>query len=145
MLDINQKTGYARALNEGKVDILLSNNINAASIVHVSKVKLAEVDQTSRKNLVINTDDYQGEVRIRIKLFLQDQIDELTPTVQFDGITLIKQNVGLLCHSDNPDILKARAEINEIEGFFCVLSYSKAGDSIPISSKVHVSAYAPNP
>jgi hypothetical protein len=49
--------------------------------VHVSKVKGAEVDQASRKNLVINTDDYQGEVRIRIKLFLQDQIDELTPTV----------------------------------------------------------------
>jgi len=58
--------------------------------VHVSKVKGAEVDQASRKNLVINTDDYQGEVRIRIKLFLQDQIDELTPTVQYDGVTLIR-------------------------------------------------------
>jgi hypothetical protein len=68
-------------LNEGKVDILLSNNINAASIVHVSKVRAAEVDQASRKNLVINTDEYQGDVRIRIKLYLQDQIDELTPTV----------------------------------------------------------------
>jgi hypothetical protein len=70
IIDINQKTGQARSLNEGKTDILLSNNINAASIVHSSKVKLAEVDQASRKNLVINTDDYQGEVRIRIKLFL---------------------------------------------------------------------------
>jgi hypothetical protein len=60
---------------------MLSNNINAASIVHVSKVKLAEVDQFSRKNLVINTDEYQDDVRIRIKLFLQDQIEELTPTV----------------------------------------------------------------
>ena len=68
-------------MNEGKVDILLSNNINAASIVHESKVRAAEVDQASRKNLVINTDEYQGEVRIRIKLYLQDQIDELTPTV----------------------------------------------------------------
>ena len=80
-LDINQKTGQAHALNEGKIDILLSNNINAASIVHVSKVRGAEVDQASRKNLVINTDEHQGEVRIRIKLFLQDKIDELTPTV----------------------------------------------------------------
>ena len=44
MLEINQKTGEAHALNEGKVDILLSNNINAASIVHVSKVMAAEVD-----------------------------------------------------------------------------------------------------
>ena len=70
IIDINQKTGQARSLNEGKTDILLSNNINAASIVHSSKVKLAEVDPASRKNLVINTDDYQGEVRIRIKLFL---------------------------------------------------------------------------
>lgn len=44
MLEINQKTGEAHALNDGKVDILLSNNINAASIVHVSKVRAAEVD-----------------------------------------------------------------------------------------------------
>ena len=81
VLDINQKTGVAHSLNEGRADVLLSNNINSASIVHVSKVKLAEVDQASRKNLIINTDDYQGEVRIRIKLYLQDQIEELTPTV----------------------------------------------------------------
>jgi hypothetical protein len=41
--------------------------------------------------------------------------------------------------------LKAKTEINDIEGFFCVLSYVKAGDQIPISSQVQVSAYAPNP
>ncbi len=81
VLDINQKTGVARSLNEGRADVLLSNNINSASIVHVSKVKLAEVDQASRKKLIINTDEYQGEVRIRIKLYLQDQIEEITPTV----------------------------------------------------------------
>jgi hypothetical protein len=68
---------------------LLSNSINAASIVHVSKVKIGEVDQKSRKNLVLNTDEYEGELRVRIKLYLQDQIEELTPTVQFDGVTLI--------------------------------------------------------
>jgi len=72
VLDINQKSGEARALHEGKADILLSNSVNAASIVHVSKVKMAEVDQRSRKNLVINTDENEGEVRVRVKLYLQD-------------------------------------------------------------------------
>ena len=38
-----------------------------------------------------------------------------------------------------------RTEINDIEGYFCVLSYNKAGEQIPISSQVQVSAYAPNP
>jgi hypothetical protein len=89
VLDINQKSGEARAIHEGKADIMLSNSINAASIVYVSKVKMGEVDQRSRKNLVINTDDNEGEVRIRIKLYLQDSIQELTPTVQYDGVTLI--------------------------------------------------------
>jgi hypothetical protein len=42
---------------------------------------MGEVDQKSRKNLAINTDEYDGELRVRIKLYLQDQIDELTPTV----------------------------------------------------------------
>ena len=49
---------------------MLSNSINAASIVHVSKVKLGEVDQKSRKNLIINTDEYEGELRVRVKLYL---------------------------------------------------------------------------
>jgi hypothetical protein len=44
--------------------------------------------------------------------------------------------VALLCQSDNPDILGVRTEINDIEGYFCVLSYNKAGDQIPISSQV---------
>jgi hypothetical protein len=44
VIDINQRTGEAIALHEGRAEILLSNNINAASIVTVSKVKMAEVD-----------------------------------------------------------------------------------------------------
>lgn len=59
-------------LHEGKAEILLSNSINAASIVVVSKVRMGEVDQKSRKNLAINTDEYDGELRVRIKLYLQD-------------------------------------------------------------------------
>lgn len=70
IIDINQKSGEATALHEGKAEILLSNNINSASIVHVSKVKIAEVDQASSKGLVINTDEYEGDFRVRVKLFL---------------------------------------------------------------------------
>lgn len=44
VIDINQKSGEAITLQEGKADILLSNSINAASIVIVSKVKMGEVD-----------------------------------------------------------------------------------------------------
>ena len=33
VLDVNQLTGEARGLSEGKVEVMLSNHINAASIV----------------------------------------------------------------------------------------------------------------
>jgi hypothetical protein len=51
VIDINQKSGQARALQEGKAEMHLNNNINAVSIVYVSKVKNAEIDEKSRKNL----------------------------------------------------------------------------------------------
>ena len=44
ILEVNQRSGFATALQEGKSEILLSNNINAASLVHVSRVKHAEID-----------------------------------------------------------------------------------------------------
>lgn len=47
----------------------------------------------------------------------------MMPTVQFDGITLIRQNIGFRCESENPAYLRAHGEVNELEGFFCVLSY----------------------
>jgi hypothetical protein len=81
VLEINPKTGEARGLTEGRVDVLLSNHISAASIIYVSRVKHAEIDERSRKNLVLNTDDAILDTRIRIKLFLQDQLEELTPSV----------------------------------------------------------------
>jgi hypothetical protein len=42
------------------------------------------------KNLVINTDEAQSDTRIRLKLFLADLDHELTPTVSFDGVSLIR-------------------------------------------------------
>ena len=147
-LDINQATGEARGLSEGRAEILLSNHISAASIAQVSRVKHAELDDQSRKMLVINTDEYQQEpLRVRFKLYLHEQVEELTPTVQFDGITLIKQNVGILCETNPPGLVEAKSEINDLEGFFCVLKY-RGGSStraIPRSTKIHLTVYGPNP
>lgn len=61
-------------------------------------------------------------------MYLNDQIEELTPSVQYDGVTLIKHNVGLTCESEHPQHIRAKAEVNEIEGFFCVLSFVPKSD-----------------
>ena len=53
-------------------------------------MKHAEIDERSRKNLIIKAEDDQSELRVRLKLFLNDQIEELLPTVQFEGVTLIR-------------------------------------------------------
>lgn len=45
------------------------------------------------------------------------------PTVQFDGITLIRQKIGIQCLSDNTNFVMARGEVNDLEGFYCVMSY----------------------
>lgn len=123
MIDVNQKSGEARGLQEGKAEIHLNNNMNAVSIVHVSKVKHAEIDEKSRKSMLLSTEDPKNDLRVRLKLYLNDQVEELTPSVQYDGMTLIKQNVGLVCESEFPNHIKAKIEISEIEGFFCVLSF----------------------
>jgi hypothetical protein len=72
VIEINQQSGFGKAISEGKADILISNHISAASIVFVSRVTNAEIDESSRKNLVVNTDERRGDMRIRVKLFLQD-------------------------------------------------------------------------
>ena len=147
VLDVNQATGQARAVGEGRAEVLLSNHISAASIVIVSKVSHAEIDEQCMKNLVINTDEYAGDLRVRVKIYLHDQMEELMPIASFDGITLIRQNVGLLCESENPDILEATSEISELEGFFCILRYksTQSRTSFPKSIPIRVSVYAPNP
>lgn len=145
-MDINQASGEAKGLSEGRAEILLSNHISAASIVQVSKVKHAEIDELSRKNLVVNTDEPVKDLRVRVKLYLHDQIEELTPTVQFDGITLLKQNVGIKCQSEVPSILEARGDVNDLEGFFCILNFvGQSQRQMPKSAKIAVTVYAPNP
>jgi len=100
---------------------MLSNSINAASIVHVSRVEHAELEQQT--DLIINVDDLNILLRPRVKLYLQNQVEDLLPITQFDGLTLIRQNVALKCESDQPKILEAQAEVSEVEGFFCNIKF----------------------
>lgn len=64
--------------------------------------------------------------------------------MQYDGITLIRQNIGILCKSDQPDYIAAEGQVSDLEGFFCVLKYRKEADakSMPRFVKVSVNAYS---
>lgn len=149
VLSVEPQTGKAFGAREGKVDVMLSNHLNAASIVHVSKVAYGQLDQKS--SLIINADDrgsYLGsgspDYRVRIKLFLDKQPDEMLPTVQFDGITLVRQRIGIRCESDNTDYVLARGEVNELEGFFCVMNYVQKSDirGMPRFVKITATAFS---
>jgi hypothetical protein len=48
------------------------------------------------------------------------------PITQYDGVTLIRQNVEMKCESDQPEYLETRAEVSEIEGFFCQVRFIAA-------------------
>ena len=65
------------------------------------------------------------------------------PTTQYDGITLINQNIGIQCNSDQPDFVVATSEVNDMEGFFCVLKYKQDANhrTMPRYVKVSVNAY----
>jgi hypothetical protein len=67
----------------------------------------------------------------------------MMPTVQFDGITLIKQKIGIKCESDNKSFVMARGEVNDLEGFFCVMNYVSGADirGMPRFVKIAVTAY----
>lgn len=65
------------------------------------------------------------------------------PTVQFNGITLIKQKAGIICTTDHPDFIEARGEVNDLDGFFCSLRYIRGSDyrNMPRRSKIRVSVF----
>lgn len=81
---------------------------------------------------------------MRIKLFLDRQADEMMPTVQFDGIPLIRQKIGIRCESDNKEYVRARGEVNDLEGFFCVMNYVNGADirGMPKFVKITATAYS---
>jgi len=62
------------------------------------------------------------------------------PTVQFDGITLIRHHIDITCQSDNVEFVEARGEVNDLEGFFCVMSYVKGADSRSMPRFVKITA-----
>ena len=71
------------------------------------------------------------------------------PTVQFDGMTLIRQHIGFRCDSDNPEYVQARGEVNDLEGFFCVMTFVRSGTSpvehvqaMPKFVKISATAFA---
>lgn len=125
---------------------MLSNHANAASIVHVGRIGSAQLDQQS--SLIINTESEgisatRPEQRIRLRFFLEGQNEEVMPQVQYGGLTLIQQNIGIQCESQNPDFISARGEVNDLEGFFCVLQYVQNADfsTMPKYVKIVVSAF----
>lgn len=100
----------------------------------------------------MNTDEvslkgskYQApdDLKVRIKMFLSKNGEEVMPTVQFDGVTLIKQNIGIHCATDHPDFVIATGEVSDLEGFFCVLRYKQDANhkSMPRYVKVTVNAF----
>lgn len=43
-------------------------------------------------------------------------------------------------------MLSARGDVNEIEGYFCIIGFKgKANTPVPKSTQVRVTVYAPNP
>lgn len=71
-------------MREGKAEVMLSNHVNAASLVHVGKVGAAQLDQKSV--LQINTEstgllDLSPEHRVRLRFFLDGQNEEVMPIV----------------------------------------------------------------
>ena len=87
-------------------------------------------------------DGLSPEHRVRLRFFLEGQNEEVMPIVQYGGITLIRQNIGIKCESQNPDFIEARGEVNELEGFFCVMRYIDDADlrAMPKYVKILVSA-----
>lgn len=65
------------------------------------------------------------------------------PSVQYNGITLIKQKAGVVCESDQPDYIEAKGEVNDLDGFFCSLRYIGGADykNMPRRSKIRVKVY----
>jgi len=51
--------------------------------------------------------------------------------------------VGLICESEHPSIIETKAEISDLEGFFCTVRFigQREKGNIPRTSAVYVSVY----
>lgn len=61
---------------EGTAVVKYSNGLQAETTVRVSKVQRVELAQA---NLMLNVEDPDGGIRVRLKMFLRDQQEELLP------------------------------------------------------------------
>jgi len=88
-------------------------------------------------------------LRVRVKLYLSKEgpSEEVMPTVQYEGITLIRQNVQIKCESDNKDYVEATSEVSELEGYFCNMKYVKRSSekAMPRFVKIFVTAFSTAP
>jgi hypothetical protein len=74
-------------------------------------------------------------------MFLDDQIDEVVPTVQYGGVTLVRQNIKFKCETENSAWVASRSEVSDLEGYFCVLNFVGSPDrveSMPRSVRINV-------
>ena len=101
--------------------------------------------------MIINTEGQSltganPEHKIRLRFFQEGQNEEVLPIVQYGGMTLIRQNIGIQCESQNPQFVSARGEVNELEGYFCVLQYTDSADmkAMPKFVRITVSAFGKN-
>jgi len=58
ILKIDSETGRAFGRSEGHTEIILSNHVNAASLVHVGKIQFGQIEH--KYPLVLNTDEKVG-------------------------------------------------------------------------------------
>lgn len=77
VLQISNQDGKAIGKQEGRAEVMLSNHINAASIVHVGRVKEGQIQH--QRDLVLNTDQ-PDDLRVKVKLYL-NKGEEVMPTV----------------------------------------------------------------
>ena len=79
------------------------NTVSLVAKVDVKKVDRIELDQSTVPEFFTNVRSnkyYQDEYRIKLNMFLEDGLTEITPEVVYKGKTLIKQNVKLTCDTE---------------------------------------------
>jgi len=85
-----EQNGKAVGFSEGRAEVMLSNHINAASIVHVGRIQFGTIEHQNALILNTDTESRVEDLRVRVKLHLTKNDEEVMPTVQYDGITLIR-------------------------------------------------------
>jgi len=69
-------------LSEGRADVMLSNHVSAASIVLVSKVQNAIIEHMGPMILTSDIGTTKSDtLKVRVKMYLSEQGEELMPTV----------------------------------------------------------------